>query len=430
MAEGRTPVASSQALIKPDTSGRYQQSKITKQHILDEDTYVEAISYIIERDFFPNLTKLKAQQEYLDAYEKGDLVRLQSAAAKLAELAGQKSKGKKEQTGKASATPRGVRSTPYSTRSGRPKSQPSDDLAHKVDLNLSLDQFQNKYTSEDNASFLDLIEKVNQRKRDNYKWLYDKETHQLRLEGPASEDKLLTDGGSTSMAAPDTRKAGVNTWKFKAQNTLMYHPQTSYQHDGDKVVRGEEKAIVYHNTSLDKDTEEIAGAKMAPSMENLQKGFVTPWRDIAASETSSDTPTIRGYKYVEQTPTIDPSSMDTPLMTWGTIEGTPMLIRGGEETPGPEFRLPPTSRRDELAKRLSDKASQSLRRKAAAATSSHRAGDVTLSPAAQRLMSKTGIASRTSLNSSSKASGISANTPTFDASLRASYGTPQTSRSP
>lgn len=55
--------------------------------VLDEDTYTDAISYIIERDFFPNLAKLRAQQEYFDAEDSGDLMRLQHAGKELRRLA-------------------------------------------------------------------------------------------------------------------------------------------------------------------------------------------------------------------------------------------------------------------------------------------------------------------------------------------------------
>jgi hypothetical protein len=55
--------------------------------VLDEDTYTEAISYIIERDFFPNLAKLRAQQEYFNAEDSGDLVRMQLAGRELKRLA-------------------------------------------------------------------------------------------------------------------------------------------------------------------------------------------------------------------------------------------------------------------------------------------------------------------------------------------------------
>jgi protein DGCR14 len=51
--------------------------------VLDEDTYTEAISLIIQRDFFPNLAKVKAQQAYLEAQKSGSLIDLQEAGKNL-----------------------------------------------------------------------------------------------------------------------------------------------------------------------------------------------------------------------------------------------------------------------------------------------------------------------------------------------------------
>lgn len=54
--------------------------------VLDEDTYTEAISLIIERDFFPNLAKMRAQHNYLQAQVTGSLVDLQQAGKVLHDL--------------------------------------------------------------------------------------------------------------------------------------------------------------------------------------------------------------------------------------------------------------------------------------------------------------------------------------------------------
>ncbi len=40
--------------------------------VLDEDTYTDALSQIIARDFFPGLLESETQQEYLDALESKD----------------------------------------------------------------------------------------------------------------------------------------------------------------------------------------------------------------------------------------------------------------------------------------------------------------------------------------------------------------------
>lgn len=58
----------------------------TNPVVLDEDTYTEAISLIIERDFFPNLQKIKAQHNYLQAQAHGSLVDLQQAGKTLHDL--------------------------------------------------------------------------------------------------------------------------------------------------------------------------------------------------------------------------------------------------------------------------------------------------------------------------------------------------------
>merc|ERR1719232_1907612 len=39
---------------------------------MDEDEYVAKVEKIIERDFFPELDKLKAQSDYIDARERKD----------------------------------------------------------------------------------------------------------------------------------------------------------------------------------------------------------------------------------------------------------------------------------------------------------------------------------------------------------------------
>lgn len=53
---------------------------MTTPVVLDEDTYTEALSSIIERDFFPHLAKVKAQQNYLKAQQSGTLADLERAS--------------------------------------------------------------------------------------------------------------------------------------------------------------------------------------------------------------------------------------------------------------------------------------------------------------------------------------------------------------
>ena len=62
-----------------------------------------------------------------------------------------------------------------------------------------------------------------------------------------------------------------------------------------------------------------------------------------------------------------PGVDESPLMTWGEIEGTPFRLDGGGtpamQTPGPTFKMPEVTRREELAMELAENASKAHRAK-------------------------------------------------------------------
>lgn len=76
------------------------------------------------------------------------------------------------------------------------------------------------------------------------------------------------------------------------------------------------------------------------------------------------TPNTRGYSFVG-TPTATPfmDGSESPLMTWGELEGTPFRL-DGSDTPlhsGPSFRITETSRRENIALELAEKAGKRMR---------------------------------------------------------------------
>ena len=57
----------------------------------------------------------------------------------------------------------------------------------------------------------------------------------------------------------------------------------------------------------------------------------------------------------------------SPIMTWGSIEGTPFRLDGGDTpitgTPGPSFKMPEPKKRDQLGLALAEKVSRQHREK-------------------------------------------------------------------
>lgn len=73
---------------------------------------------------------------------------------------------------------------------------------------------------------------------------------------------------------------------------------------------------------------------------------------------------LRGYDFVK-TPSPHPGVAESPLMTWGELEGTPFRL-DGSDTPvrpaaGPSFRIVEASRRETIAHSLAEKAGERMR---------------------------------------------------------------------
>ncbi|KND01759.1 uncharacterized protein SPPG_03552 [Spizellomyces punctatus DAOM BR117] len=346
----------STSLIQQSTPTPTQSQKRTPD-VLEEDTYVESLSKIIQRDFFPHLKRIKLQNELLDAVQNGEYGVVRVLGDELNQV------------------DRGDIQTSIT------------DTAEKdtipVNTNMSLDAFQSRYTSEDNASFNNMITRINDDKRKKYSWIYDKETRVLQL-------------GTT----PDNEKEAkrIQQWKYAAKNSLMYYPSV----DGSTAIetgRGEPKAISHDSTRFPSNT----NTSDTTTMERQKTQDV--WRDLAKATPGllpQNSPNVNGYSFVPSTPvlndTIDPSA----LLTWGTVEGTPLLMDGKG------FSMPPTPRREIIGKKLAEKANKGKRPDFFGQPKTplrEPTRSELLSPAARHLLSK------------SKKSG--------DSQLRASYASPR-----
>ncbi|XP_055704818.1 splicing factor ESS-2 homolog [Phlebotomus papatasi] len=379
------------------------KEKIVKAKILTEDKYVEELGKIIQRDFFPDLEKLKAQNQYLDAVEKNDMV-------KLRELYEKYSGRRPNQTGSESpatfetpvnrpdATP--VTSSRKSTVSMSESVQESREEDQKISEKHSLDTFLDTYTSEDNQSFQEIIEKADQKLRQKFEVLYKQEKVQAlemakRLALPPIEEQFEANEGVKK----------VDMWTYRNKNFIMYVPDGVELSKEEQIEIAQKKQeIVHGNTRLienpfnEQQSRETI-SQMAKNQQHVLEGKVDVDGNVLNTEA---TPQIRGFSFV-RTPSPCPGVSESPLMTWGEIEGTPFRLDGGDTplhlTSTPAFRIAETPRREAIALELAERAGERLRGQKARAMEAARRNIAspyarsalerlaTMSPAAKRLAS-------------------------------------------
>ncbi|KAF8082049.1 hypothetical protein N665_0850s0001 [Sinapis alba] len=422
-----------------------------RMRVLDEDAYVEAIEKIIERDYFPDITKLKDRLDWIQAVKTRDPIQIRDAQLKIIERRGKKAnhhqggdtEGKTQTPGSTflrnftpldefdgKTTPREVGEVVADDGDG--------DGDDDVDVNMSLDEFFRRYTSEDNESFSKILEKVNKRKKEKYGYLLGGGD----LIEDAKRDRI-TDGYGTSYQPPST----LDGWKYTAKNLLMYHPADRGEAqltEEERAVRlaGLTKEIAKGNTRFQGKTMDsrpredgsveilytpIAGSSpMHVSGRDRDKSKRYDLDDLRKTPNpfyvESDKRADNGYSFV-RTPSPAPGLDESPFITWGEIEGTPMRL-DPEDTPidiggsadGPHYNIPSAPARDVTAHSLSRDASRKLRErsnrmfKKPPLPSPHRSGSAspnvrTLSPAAQKFFRR----------------AIGKSSSTVDESLRASY---------
>jgi protein DGCR14 len=411
--------------------------------VIDEDSYTDALSQIIARDFFPGLLESETQQEYLDALESKDPEWISSASRRLQHVMTPGRKRSRRGTSLASGasqmqTPRGFAGdTPVSV-SAQSSASTTNEETPEIDTNMSLSAFQSKYTSEDNESFYKLLDKQNSKRAEKYAWLWsgNKLPSKMQLAQKKTEMKLLESGKSLeddgfskrerlAIKDRDDRPAQPETWKSAPNNALMFAPDgvedtlESRVQVAEAASRAPPRAVNYHNTRLpipQISEEEESSVPPSPSLSAIRDAIAGRRRpDSEATSTvtggGNETPRVNGYAFVaedEEEPKPEPPT-PTPKINLGP----------GDATPNP-FVIKEQSRREALHHRMVDRISSSKRESSRIGLTGKVEGDsktpvprfpssprVTagnLTPAARRLWSNIG---------SSSARGLTPRTP-FD----------------
>lgn len=390
--------------------------------VIDEETYTDALSKIIARDFFPGLLESETQQEYLDALASKDKSWINNAGRRLRQVMtpGRQQRLRRPEpvsTQPAGQTPVGYRGgTPVTVASTAPSTA---EESPEIDTNMSLGAFQAKYTSEDNESFYKLLDKQNQKRAEKYGWLWrgnklpsKQELKQMEVKAKlsASGMSLVDDGFKKDRLAiedKDDRPAMPDTWKLDPKNALMFAPN-GVDDDGVETLasraqeasRAGPKTIVYENTRVPGPAAvQEPSRPLSPTLSAVRDAIAGRPRAGDRDSTfagGNETPRVNGYAFVDDE---EPgaAAVDVPAIDLGP----------GDATPNP-FKLQEQRKREGLHHRMVDRIAQSKR-------ASARIGQVGkvektpvpkfpnsprvsggLTPAAQRLWSKIGGSGRAS----------------------------------
>merc|ERR1719334_2558342 len=373
---------------------------------MDEDDYIGQVEKIIERDFFPELEKLKAQNEYIEARDRKDYATMNRLQEKYS--------GCRPATGgrlPSPATFETPQDLPRENDPRRPEESnefeelsktESEYLPNKEKNQVTLDKFLASHTSEDNESFIEIQEENDKKHRIKNAWMYKDE--QLCLEMKAQQMALPS---IEHQAMLPIKQLDVDTWTYQNINSVFHYPEGLELSEEEKLELAKKQKIIKHdNTRISKTP-----WRSEKQMDKLRRE-VEHKEALAAGKVGIDgkelvrpeTPSVNGFKLMSMTPSPALGVEDSPLMTWGEVDTTPYML-GGCNTPlvtsggaGGGFQIQETSARDRIAHQLAENNSRYYRERKMKAMqqvkSSLKAGKglANMSPAAQRLASgKLGI---------------------------------------
>jgi hypothetical protein len=269
--------------------------------VLDDDTFVSAARTIIERDFFPDLARLRARTEWIEARDRNDL----PALMQLRQRYGRGSTQTAAHTPVALQTPRGDESGNAISSTGF--------ASAAADALPSLNEFVATHVSEDDLAYSELAERDHRRFRERVAW----------LEESAVKAQLQLD-------APDSR---LKLWPFQVRNALMWYPHavdesTQLAAQGDPA-----RSISKANTRF-----------AVPAPVNKRRRVVSDDNVIANNTTTTTAAAAAAavpllstrneadeFGYV-QSPALRPGVDVAPIMTWGKIASTPLRVRDGDHS--------------------------------------------------------------------------------------------------
>lgn len=361
--------------------------------VLDEDTYTDAISHIIARDFFPGLLETQTQQDYLDALESRDRGWIAEAGKKLTEVM---TPGRVRGRRGTSMTPSMVKKEEAETPrhpSLIPAASPGEKTMEEVDLELSLGAFQAKYTSEDNASFNDLLDSQNAKERQKHAWLWNnnKLPSKQQLAQLSKKQKLLEAGEAQRaldqkynpellaekekqvVLRPSTsdeiRPATITERPSQPRNAFMFGPDSMEDTHVTVAQAAEDASLVppkrtnYSATRfINSDAPTEPPVPPSPSFSAVQDAIAGRPRasDTDPGYTGAETPRVNGYTFVDEEPA--PGENERPPSPPAPDDSLLSRLGVKADLQANPFHLKEQSKRESLHHAMVDRAAAKNRR--------------------------------------------------------------------
>jgi protein DGCR14 len=332
--------------------------------VLDEDTYLNGLSHIIARDYFPGLVETEAKQELLDALDSKDDTWISSAQSRLHNVLAHNASHLRPTT--LQQTPRNyVGDTPLAV--SKTEAEKPD---VSVNLKLSLGAYQAKYTSEDNESFNALLDKQNSKNRNQHAYLWNgnnipsarlityRDHVAKHIEQKTSTDLIL--------APEDTRPSMPIFKPTEPRNTLMFAPDSvedilpTLAQDAERKSNAPPKSISAKNTRFEELRTQNQPVPQSPSLSAINEAVAGKDRyapSIAPSVAPSETPRVAGYAFVDAEPTEEELRAVEATRVTDTATILAGLTKGAsKDAAGSPFSMKEAGKREQLHHRLVDKA--------------------------------------------------------------------------
>ncbi|CAD5234060.1 unnamed protein product [Bursaphelenchus xylophilus] len=333
------------------------------REVLPEDQFTEDLQKIIVRDYFPELPKLKAQKEYLDALESNDVEALRRIQMKFsADTLNGPAKTVRRYNPEERRFDVDTEMEVIANEEGRNEEEDANKPgpSNVVDIEKhTVQSFVDNFVSEDTKSFHDVCKVDEEAHRKVHNWIYTaEEKHNeefVRKAIPMAEEADIQMIEARKPSDQKDRPNGLDNWSYKAKNTVLFNIEGAAPTAKEFVeqLKANQKVINKKATRIDVKS---VGWKEPGSQQSAGK-FVVPKVDISGQIVEKS----MSHGGFEALPTPDPTPQpeDSPFITWGQIDGTPFRLDGGDMTPAPDgapsFKLPEPTRREIIAHELADK---------------------------------------------------------------------------